>query len=82
VYDALTSYRIYKPKYSHEKAVSIITEGSGSHFDPALVRAFLKLEQQFMTVNRRFEDDPNTEDSEFLPMTRPVAPAAPLMQTS
>jgi putative two-component system response regulator len=82
VYDALTSHRIYKPKYSHEKAVSIITEGSGSHFDPALVRAFLKLEQQFMTVNRRFEDDPNTEDSEFLPMTGPVAPAAPLMQPS
>ncbi len=79
VYDALTSHRIYKPKFSHSKAVEIISEGSGSHFDPAIVRAFLKLEHDFQGVNRRFEDEAEVEDSEFLPMARPLALAAPLV---
>ena len=34
VYDALISKRVYKPAFSHEKAKSILVEGSGSHFDP------------------------------------------------
>ena len=41
VYDALTSERPYKPAFSHEEAVRIITEGSGTQFDPALVEVFL-----------------------------------------
>ena len=82
VYDALTSHRIYKPKYSHAKAVKIIREGSGSHFDPAMVGAFLKREQDFLSINRQFEDGPNTEDSEFLPMFKRVAPATPLAHSS
>jgi len=41
VYDALTSDRPYKPAYTHEEALGIIAEGSGTHFDPALVKIFL-----------------------------------------
>ncbi|HIJ38139.1 MAG TPA: two-component system response regulator, partial [Rhodospirillaceae bacterium] len=33
VYDALISRRVYKDGMPHEKAVQIIREGSGSHFD-------------------------------------------------
>ncbi|WP_153556617.1 HD domain-containing phosphohydrolase [Roseimaritima sediminicola] len=56
VYDALTSQRVYKPAYSHEKAVQIIRESSGSHFDPAVVRAFLILEDRFREINRELGD--------------------------
>ncbi len=57
VYDALTSQRVYKPAYSHEKAVQIIRESSGSHFDPALVEAFLKLQTEFQDIKRKLNDD-------------------------
>ncbi|MCH5208356.1 MAG: HD domain-containing protein [Oscillospiraceae bacterium] len=40
VFDALTSKRCYKEAMPLEKAYDIIREGSGSHFDPAVVEAF------------------------------------------
>ncbi|MCL2813894.1 MAG: HD domain-containing protein [Oscillospiraceae bacterium] len=40
VYDALRSKRVYKEGFSHEKAGDIITEGRGSHFDPAIADIF------------------------------------------
>ncbi|MDR0881075.1 MAG: response regulator [Candidatus Adiutrix sp.] len=40
VYDALTSDRPYKKAFSHSTSVAIIREGSGTHFDPALVSLF------------------------------------------
>jgi len=43
VYDALTSKRQYKEAFSHEKAVRILTEEAGSHFDPKLIEIFLKI---------------------------------------
>jgi response regulator RpfG family c-di-GMP phosphodiesterase len=50
VYDALTSRRVYKPSLSHEQARDIIVSESGSHFDPAVVEAFLAREQQFRAI--------------------------------
>ena len=50
VYDALISERPYKKPFSHEEAVDIITKGSGSHFDPNLVKIFLEHEGQFREV--------------------------------
>ena len=46
VYDALISKRVYKPAFSHDKAKQIIIEGSASHFDPAVVQAFLAIENK------------------------------------
>jgi putative two-component system response regulator len=40
VYDALISKRPYKPPLSTAEAARIIIEGSGTHFDPSLVRVF------------------------------------------
>jgi len=47
VYDALTSERPYKKAFSHEEAVRIITEGSGTQFDPSLVELFTRTAEQF-----------------------------------
>jgi putative two-component system response regulator len=56
VYDALISKRVYKPPFPHEKAVSIITEGRGKHFDPDVVDAFLRIEGQFRSIAERYVD--------------------------
>ncbi|MEI6873754.1 MAG: HD domain-containing phosphohydrolase [Spirochaetota bacterium] len=50
VYDALRAKRSYKEPFSHEKSVQIIVEGSGKHFDPAVVEAFAELEGDFARV--------------------------------
>ena len=56
VYDALISARVYKPAYSHEKACSIIFEGSGSHFDPAVVEAFSSCQDVFCQIAAVYSD--------------------------
>jgi response regulator RpfG family c-di-GMP phosphodiesterase len=56
VYDALISKRVYKPPMPHEKAVQIISEGRGRHFDPDVVDAFLQLEAVFRNIALTFAD--------------------------
>ena len=56
VYDALISRRVYKQGMAHEKAVTIIKEGRGTHFDPDLVDAFVVLQQEFQDIAARFAD--------------------------
>lgn len=46
VFDALTSLRPYKKEWPLERAIEMIRSGSGSHFDPAVVDAFLLLEEK------------------------------------
>ena len=53
VYDALVSERPYKKPYSHETARSIILEGSGKHFDPKIVEAFLACEDKFINCKTK-----------------------------
>ncbi|QKE62794.1 two-component system response regulator [Aquipseudomonas campi] len=60
VYDAVISRRVYKPEMPHEKAVAIIREGRGGHFDPAAVDAFLSLELEFQDIARRYADTDET----------------------
>jgi CHASE2 domain-containing sensor protein len=43
VYDALVSERPYKRAWSREDALAEIRRGAGSHFDPRLAEAFLRL---------------------------------------
>lgn len=57
VYDALTTARVYKPAFPHEKARQIIIEGSGSHFDPSIVDAFLSREHDFATTAQALADN-------------------------
>lgn len=56
VYDALISKRVYKPAFPHEKAMEIIREGRGKHFDPDVVGAMDAVEAQFKEIAREFGD--------------------------
>jgi putative two-component system response regulator len=56
VYDALISRRVYKEGMPHERAVQIITDGKGSHFDPDMVDAFLELQHEFQAIAARYVD--------------------------
>jgi response regulator RpfG family c-di-GMP phosphodiesterase len=41
VYDAVRTRRLYRDPLSHAEAVVLIVKGRGSHFDPAVVDAFM-----------------------------------------
>jgi len=57
VYDALISKRVYKPAFPHEKAVELIVEQRGRHFDPKVVDALLAEEPHFRIIAAQFSDD-------------------------
>src|SRR5262249_30426877 len=42
-FDAMTSDRAYRPALRTETAIALISEGAGSHFDPVLARAFVRM---------------------------------------
>ena len=52
VFDALVSRRSYKEPFSVEKAMEIIREGSGTHFDPLVVQAFFDAEDEIRRVQQ------------------------------
>ena len=56
VYDALISKRVYKPAFSHEKAMSIIVEGKAQHFDPEIIDAMLSIEHEFIAIAEKYTD--------------------------
>jgi len=70
VYDALISRRVYKEGMPHEKAVAIMKEGRGSHFDPDVLDAFIELQDAFQKVARAFHDSDLEMDkkAEYLEM--------------
>ncbi len=56
VYDALSSRRTYKAAFPHKKCVEIITEGRGTQFDPSMVDAFLKVQDEFALTSQLYSD--------------------------
>lgn len=56
VYDALINSRIYKEAFPHERAVQMITEGRGTHFDPDTVDAFLAIQSEFLEIAQHYRD--------------------------
>ncbi|MBR4759127.1 MAG: HD domain-containing protein, partial [Lachnospiraceae bacterium] len=56
VFDALVSRRSYKEPFTFEKAMEIIQEGAGSHFDPNAVRAFVEASDEVRKVANEFEE--------------------------
>ena len=56
VYDALISRRVYKDSMPHDKAVAIIDEAKGKHFDPDIVDAFLSIQDEIKAIAGRYAD--------------------------
>lgn len=54
VYDALTNKRVYKPAYSHERALEIILSERGRQFDPDIVDAFVEIEKDIQRVAQTY----------------------------
>ena len=81
VYDALVKRRIYKPAFTHERALTLIQEGSGQHFDPDVVQAFLLIHERFHAIATEFADadeDLLRKEAALAAFTAPeTAPAPP-----
>ena len=56
VFDALTSPRPYKPAFSFEESVQMVTAGSGTQFDPAVVESFIACLDQFRSIYEAFQE--------------------------
>ncbi len=50
VYDAVTSERVYKKAWSHEKAIAMIRDNRGIHFDPDITDIFLQMQEEIRDV--------------------------------
>jgi len=61
VFDALSSKRCYKDPMSLENVVSIMTEESGTHFDPKLVGLLLDNLEDFLKIKEKYKDDEKTQ---------------------
>jgi putative two-component system response regulator len=57
VYDALIARRIYKEPMPHSQAVTVIENGSGTHFDPEAVAAFSAIKDKFEAIAAQFAED-------------------------
>ncbi len=57
VFDALTSDRVYKKAYSIEKALEIICDGRGQHFDSELLNIFLNSMEEITAVHHEYRDN-------------------------
>jgi response regulator RpfG family c-di-GMP phosphodiesterase len=57
VFDALTSERPYKKAWELEEAVDFLVHGSGTHFDPRCVKAFLNAGEDVLAIRARYQDE-------------------------
>jgi hemerythrin-like metal-binding protein len=57
VFDALTSTRPYKEPWSPKEAYAWIIGQSGTHFDPAVVKAFEKSFPEILRIRELYRDD-------------------------
>ncbi len=56
VFDALVSKRSYKEGFPLDKAMNIILEERGTHFDPQLVDVFIAAKDKVFEVAKNFSD--------------------------
>lgn len=62
VYDALRSARPYKQAFSIDKALSIIQESRGTHFDPDVCDAFAKVQDEVEDLRLKLVDPSSSAD--------------------
>jgi putative two-component system response regulator len=56
VYDALISRRVYKEPFPRDEVARMIEQGSGSHFDPDVVDAFIACRREFEMIADKYSD--------------------------
>jgi len=56
VYDTMSCKRVYKSAISHEEVTAVILQGSGKHFDPDVVEAYLEIQLQFVEIAEMYRD--------------------------
>lgn len=56
VFDALTTQRPYKEAFPYITVKQTLINDSGKHFDPDMVKAFLKREPDFLDVLKKYPD--------------------------
>ena len=69
VFDALTSRRPYKEPISVDESCSIIVEGRGIRFDPAVVDAFFSAMDEVLAVKDQFPDASRSRLVEMVGLT-------------
>lgn len=65
-YDAVTSNRSYRTARSHDEAMRILCEGSGSQFDPQIIDALMSCEHAIKRDSDRLKCLFNLNDEEFV----------------
>ena len=60
-YDALCSARPYKPAYSEDRAVKILSQESDRHFDPNVYAAFIGSLEELRAIRRELVDETGME---------------------
>jgi len=62
VFDALVNKRVYKPAFSYEDSLKIISEGRNSHFDPDITDAFFSAEDKFLEIIEKYVPIDSTKE--------------------
>ncbi len=58
VYDALVSKRVYKERLPHDVAMRMILERRGTHFDPDIVDAVVRIQKEWRRISETLGDGP------------------------
>ncbi len=61
VFDALLSERPYKQPWSLQKALALLKEGAGSHFDPQVVDSFIKNLPKIIDIQQCYSNNSRTD---------------------
>jgi HD-GYP domain-containing protein (c-di-GMP phosphodiesterase class II) len=77
VFDALVAERVYKKPFTYEKAMAIITEGAGRHFDPEIVETFTHISEKLYSERTRLDQSGSEASIELDKSTAPEKSDAP-----
>ena len=78
-YDALTTPRVYKPSFSHEKAVNMILNGECGAFSPNLLECFKRVREGFKELAHQYADGYSPKSDQIrIPLPGPVQKNHPL----
>lgn len=73
VYDALICRRVYKSPMSHERALDVMREGRGKHFDPDVLDAFLGEHEEYHAIAEEYADSDELLESKDRFITQALA---------